>query len=63
MNNQPDLMQKQTAYMMVKGSGSTGYRLLQAELDGNTVISTQEIGNEDLKSIVLGRLLQLLIRL
>jgi hypothetical protein len=47
------------AYMMTQGQRNC-YEAYRLELDGNTIVKREMIGNPDLKAVVFGRLLKLL---
>lgn len=47
------------AYMMVQGERNC-YEAYRLELEGDTIVSKEMIGNPDLKAVVFGRLLKLL---
>lgn len=47
------------AYMMQQGERNC-YEAYRLELDGDTIVSKEMIGNPDLKAVVFGRLLKLL---
>lgn len=53
----------QKAYMMAPGSSSLQYRIYELTLEDGIVADQKEIGNPDLKSVVLGRLIKLLVKL
>lgn len=47
------------AYMMQQGERNC-YEAYRLELDGDTIVKKEMIGNPDLKAIVFGRLMKLL---
>lgn len=63
MDNSPIQMEGKRsikiAYMMQQGERNC-YEAYRLELDGDTIVSKEMIGNPDLKAVVFGRLLKLL---
>lgn len=54
---------KEVAYAVVHGSKALQYKLVQLHIEDDIVIDKIELGNPDLKAIVVGRLMKRLARL
>lgn len=54
---------KMTAYAMVQGANNRQYKILKMTIEEDVVLETEQVGSADLKPVVLGRFLKMLVRL
>ncbi len=62
MENEVKAPKKTVAYAMVQGANFMQYKIIAFRLEDDVVVSQEIVGVPDLKPIVMGRLLRLLVR-